>query len=43
MAALPDAYRTGLVHRRALDLYYSIPAHHREETAVRELHDVLAA
>ncbi|MFI9041279.1 hypothetical protein [Streptomyces sp. NPDC053726] len=43
LAALPDAYRTGLVHHRALDLYYSIPAQHREESAVRELHDVLAA
>ncbi|WP_308114134.1 hypothetical protein [Streptomyces brasiliscabiei] len=43
MASLPDAYRTGLVHRRALDLYRSIPAHHHREDAVRELRDVLAA
>ncbi|MFJ8896692.1 hypothetical protein ACIRCZ_19070 [Leifsonia sp. NPDC102414] len=40
---LPDAYRTGLVHRRALDLYRSVPAQHHRESAVRELRDVLAA
>ncbi|MGX4695175.1 hypothetical protein [Streptomyces sp. JNUCC 63] len=40
---LPDAYRTGLVRRRALDLYHSIPAQHHRESAVRELRDVLAA
>ncbi|MGW5477728.1 hypothetical protein [Streptomyces sp. NPDC004008] len=40
---LPSAYRTGLVHRRALDLYRSIPAQHHHEKAVRQLQDVLAA
>lgn len=43
LSGLPDVYRTGLVHRRALDLYRSIPAQHRREGAVRELRDVLAA
>ncbi|WP_406390034.1 hypothetical protein [Streptomyces sp. NBC_00887] len=41
--ALPDAYRTGLVHRRALDLYRSMPAPNHKERAVRELRDILAA
>ncbi|WP_217625766.1 hypothetical protein [Streptomyces lunaelactis] len=41
--SLPAAYRTGLVHRRATDLYHSIPARHRHEAAVRELRDALAA
>ncbi|QDN84418.1 helix-turn-helix transcriptional regulator [Streptomyces sp. RLB3-6] len=40
---LPEAYRAGLVHRRALDLYRSIPAQRHREGAVRELGDVLAA
>ncbi len=43
MSGLPAAYRTGLVQRRALDLYRSIPAQHHHEAAVRELRDVLAA
>ncbi|MFD9283633.1 hypothetical protein ACFWD7_41405 [Streptomyces mirabilis] len=43
LTGLPDGYRTGLVRRRALDLYESIPAHHHREHAVRELRDVLAA
>ncbi|MET7695136.1 helix-turn-helix transcriptional regulator [Streptomyces sp. NPDC005483] len=43
IAGLPDAYRTGLVHRRALDLYRAIPAQHHHEAAVRELRDVLTA
>ncbi|MEV6781209.1 helix-turn-helix transcriptional regulator [Streptomyces sp. NPDC051098] len=43
MSRLPDAYRTGLVRRRALDLYRSVPAQHHHERAVRELHDVLTA
>ncbi|CUW33405.1 hypothetical protein [Streptomyces reticuli] len=43
LARYPDAYRTGLVRRRALDLYQSIPAQHHEEAAVRELREVLAA
>ncbi|MCX4411612.1 helix-turn-helix transcriptional regulator [Streptomyces sp. NBC_01764] len=43
MDGLPDAYRTGLVHRRALDLYRSIPTQHHREAAVRQLRDVLAA
>ncbi|MCT9011595.1 hypothetical protein [Streptomyces rhizosphaerihabitans] len=43
LTSLPDGYRTGLVHRRALDLYEAIPAHHHRERAIRELRDVLAA
>jgi NAD(P)-dependent dehydrogenase (short-subunit alcohol dehydrogenase family) len=43
LADLPTAYRTGLVHHRALDLYRSIPARHHPEIAVRELRDVLSA
>ncbi|MFJ9668785.1 hypothetical protein ACIRPP_29955 [Streptomyces sp. NPDC101219] len=43
LTALPDGYRTGLVRRRALDLYEAIPAQHHREDAVRELRDVLAA
>ncbi|WP_329416850.1 hypothetical protein OG802_34870 [Streptomyces sp. NBC_00704] len=39
---LPDAYRAGLVHRRALDLYRSTPAQHQREGAVRELRDAVA-
>ncbi|MEU3201417.1 hypothetical protein [Streptomyces sp. NPDC006996] len=43
LTALPADYRTGLVHRRALDLYEAIPAQHHHERAVRELRDVVAA
>ncbi|MFD4874578.1 hypothetical protein ACFWOB_14640 [Streptomyces sp. NPDC058420] len=43
LTALPDSYRTGLVQRRALDLYEAIPAQHHRERAVGELRDVLAA
>ena len=43
LTALPDGYRTGLVRRRALDLYEAIPAQHHQERAVRELREVLAA
>ncbi|MFK0112576.1 hypothetical protein [Streptomyces sp. NPDC091217] len=43
LTGLPDGYRTGLVHRRALDLYEAIPAQQHRELAVRELRDVLAA
>ncbi|MDX3587622.1 hypothetical protein [Streptomyces europaeiscabiei] len=43
LTALPDGFRTGLVRRRALDLYEAIPAQHHRERAVRELRDVLAA
>ncbi|MDF3141086.1 hypothetical protein PBV88_07160, partial [Streptomyces sp. T21Q-yed] len=43
MDSLPEAYRSGLVRRRALDLYRAIPAHHHQEAAVRELRDALAA
>ncbi|MEU0221632.1 hypothetical protein ABZ281_44395 [Streptomyces sp. NPDC006265] len=42
LTGLPDGYRTGLVRRRALDLYEAIPAQHHHERAVRELRDVLA-
>ncbi|MFD8005369.1 hypothetical protein [Streptomyces mirabilis] len=38
LAALPDGYRTGLVRRRALDLYEAIPAqHHGERSEGRHL------
>ncbi|MGW2777205.1 hypothetical protein ACWC4C_32680 [Streptomyces olivaceoviridis] len=43
LSTLPAPYRTGLVHRRALDLYHSIPAQHHQQTAVRELREALAA
>ncbi|MFF2937254.1 hypothetical protein [Streptomyces mirabilis] len=43
LTGLPDGYRTGLVRRRALDLYEAIPTEHHHERAVRELRDVLAA
>ncbi|MBD0844227.1 helix-turn-helix transcriptional regulator [Streptomyces sp. TRM68416] len=43
LSGLPDAYRTGLVRRRALDLYQSIPAQHHQEAAVRELREALVA
>ncbi|GAA3381048.1 hypothetical protein GCM10020367_70770 [Streptomyces sannanensis] len=43
LTGLPGDYRTGLVRRRALDLYEAIPAQHHHERAVRELRDVLAA
>ncbi|WP_245226583.1 hypothetical protein [Streptomyces smyrnaeus] len=40
--SLPVDYRTGLVRRRALDLYEAIPAQHHRERAVQELRDVVA-
>ncbi|MFJ8602500.1 hypothetical protein ACIREM_28090 [Streptomyces shenzhenensis] len=43
IAALTGDYRTGLVRRRALDLYEAIPAQQHHEHAVRELRNVLAA
>ncbi|MEV7004316.1 hypothetical protein AB0N62_42835 [Streptomyces sp. NPDC093982] len=43
LTGLPDGYRTGLVHRRAQDLYEAIPTQHHHEPAVHELRDVLAA
>ncbi|WP_454321193.1 hypothetical protein [Streptomyces phaeoluteigriseus] len=43
LTALPVGYRTGLVRRRALDLYEAIPTDHHHERAVQELRDVLAA
>nr|QIY77656.1 hypothetical protein HEP84_53600 [Streptomyces sp. RLB1-33] len=43
LTGLPDGYRTGLVRRRAQDMYEAIPAQHHRERAVRELRDVLAA
>lgn len=43
LTALPDGYRTGLVRRRAQDLYEAIPTEHHHERAVRELRDVLTA
>ena len=42
LTALPSDYRTGLVRRRALDLYEAIAQHHHER-AVRDLRDALAA
>ncbi|MFD4956273.1 hypothetical protein [Streptomyces sp. NPDC058451] len=42
LTGLPDGYRTGLVRRRALDLYETIPAQRHRERAVRELREVLA-
>lgn len=42
LTALPVDYRTGLVRRRALDLYEAIPAQHHHERPVRELRDVVA-
>lgn len=42
LASLPTDYRTGLVRRRALDLYEAIPTEHHREHAVRELRDILA-
>ncbi|MEW2130381.1 hypothetical protein [Streptomyces sp. NPDC005435] len=41
LSGLPPAYRNGLVHRRAMDLYRAIPAQHHRERAVRALQDVL--
>ncbi|MFJ9634725.1 hypothetical protein ACIRU8_44260 [Streptomyces sp. NPDC101175] len=41
LTALPADFRTGLVRRRALDLYEAIPAQHHHERAVRELRDVV--
>ncbi|MET7290374.1 hypothetical protein [Streptomyces sp. NPDC005573] len=43
LTGLPDAYRTGLVHRRALDPYRSIPAQHHHERAAADLRDALTA
>ncbi|MEU0042713.1 hypothetical protein [Streptomyces werraensis] len=43
LTALPSDYRTGLVRRRALDLFEAIPAQHHHEGAMRELRDGLAA
>ncbi|MER7178550.1 hypothetical protein ABT404_03510 [Streptomyces hyaluromycini] len=42
LTGLPDGYRTGLVYRRAQDLYEAIPTEHHHERAVRELRDVVA-
>ncbi|MFG2367947.1 hypothetical protein ACGFY3_40995 [Streptomyces mirabilis] len=42
LTGLSGDYRTGLVHRRALDLYEAIPTKHHHERAVRELRNVLA-
>ena len=41
LTGLPDGYRTGLVRRRALDLFHAIPAEHHRERDVRELRDVV--
>lgn len=41
-SVLDSAVRTGLVRRRALDLYEAIPAQHHRESAVRELLSVVA-
>ncbi|MCQ8194632.1 helix-turn-helix domain-containing protein [Streptomyces rugosispiralis] len=42
LTALPADYRTGLVRKRAMDLYRSIPAQHHQENAMRELRNILA-
>jgi hypothetical protein len=42
-AGLPGDFRTGVVRRRALDLYEAVPAQHHHERAVRELRDVVAS
>ncbi|MFE9354897.1 hypothetical protein ACFYPB_11890 [Streptomyces olivaceoviridis] len=42
LTALPTDYRTGLVRRRALELYEAILTEHHREHAVRELRDILA-
>lgn len=42
LTGLPGGYRTGLVHRHALDLHEAIPTDHHHERAVRELRNVLA-
>jgi len=42
VAALTADYRTGLVRRRALDLYEAFPAQHHRERAVQELRDIVA-
>ncbi|MFD0372875.1 helix-turn-helix domain-containing protein [Streptomyces sp. NPDC127114] len=43
LTGLTPAYRTGLIHQRAMGLYQSIPTRHHHERVVRELHQVLAA
>lgn len=43
LTGLPDAFRGGLVHHRAMDLYHSIPVRHHDERAVREVRDALAS
>ncbi|MFJ8732282.1 hypothetical protein [Streptomyces bauhiniae] len=43
LSGLPAAYRTGLVHRRAMDLYRAVPAQHHDERAAKELRDILGA
>lgn len=40
---LPPAYRAGLVHQRARDLYHAIPTRHHREPAVEALRESLAA
>ncbi|MYQ69246.1 hypothetical protein GTY92_38605 [Streptomyces sp. SID4950] len=43
LTALPVDFCTGLVRRRALDLFEAIPAQHHHDRAVRELRDVVAS
>jgi hypothetical protein len=43
LADLPNGWRTGLTHTRALDLLYSVPAKHSHEPAVRDLTEALTA
>ncbi|WP_243706074.1 helix-turn-helix transcriptional regulator [Micromonospora sp. KC721] len=43
LTSIPVRYRTGLTHRRAADLYRSIPANTRSAPAARALAEVLAA
>ncbi|MFC8425520.1 hypothetical protein ACFUN7_32550 [Streptomyces sp. NPDC057236] len=42
VTALTANYRTGLLRRRALDLYEAIPAQHHHKRAGREPRDVTA-
>lgn len=43
LTPLPEAFRSGLVHQRAMGLLRSIPAQSHDERAVLELREVLAS